>query len=110
MRADQDRLRDILEALSRIRKYVDYDREAFLADELVQVWAVYHIEMAGEAARGVSEELRVQHPQVPWADLVAMRNVLVHQYFGIDFEEVWDTLAADLPALERMIRDILAQT
>jgi uncharacterized protein with HEPN domain len=107
LRLDREWLLDILEAIERIGKYAAEGKDAFLRDELRQVWIVHHLEIIGEAANRLSDALRDQHPEVPWADVIAMRNVLVHQYFGIDLEEVWSTAETDLPALKRNVVSML---
>ena len=82
MRDDRAYLEDILEAIQRIERYASRGREAFQADELIQNWVVHHIQVIGEATGKVSEEFRDRHPEVPWVTIKAMRNVLVHFYFG----------------------------
>ncbi|MBW2674614.1 MAG: DUF86 domain-containing protein [Deltaproteobacteria bacterium] len=104
MREDGELLLDILDA---IEKYALSGKEAFIEDELHQVWIVYHIQVIGEAASHVSKSLRNKHPDVSWPDIVGMRNVLVHQYFGIDLEQIWDTVQIDLPILKAETRAIL---
>jgi uncharacterized protein with HEPN domain len=106
MRGDQERVLDILEAIGKIMSRRGGRFEAFAADETLLVWAVYHFQIIGEAAARVSEKMRQSHPEVPWADMVAMRNVLVHHYFGIDAREVWATIEKDLPALERLLQGL----
>ena len=103
MRDDDGRLRDILEAIDKIAAYTRKGREEFEGSELVQVWIVHQIQVVGEAARGLSENLRDQHPEVPWSDVIGMRNILVHEYFGIDLQEVWDTAVNDIPRLRPLI-------
>ncbi len=107
MRRDQERLLDILEAIQRIERHAARGREEFDRDELVQTWIVHHIQIIGEAARTLSGDLRAAHPEIPWPEIVAMRNVLVHDYFGIDLEEVWTAVERDLPDLRRKIEAIL---
>ncbi|MBI5115836.1 DUF86 domain-containing protein [Candidatus Poribacteria bacterium] len=107
MRRDKDRLLDILEAIENIQKRLTAGRDAFFKDDLLQVWAVHHIQIIGEATANVSANLRNKHPQIPWADVVSMRNVLVHEYFGIDVDEIWDTVTNDLPKLKQQVEDIL---
>jgi uncharacterized protein with HEPN domain len=106
MRDDRSRLEDMLEAIERVEKYAARGRDAFEGD-LVQVWIVHHIQIIGEAARKLSEALRQSHPEVPWAQIIAMRNILVHDYFGLDLEEVWAAVQRDLPALKSQIGAIL---
>lgn len=107
MRDDGERLRDILEAIERIDRYARRGRKAFEDEELLQIWVVHHIEIIGEAARGVSQTLRDRHTGVPWAAVIAMRNVLVHEYFGIDVERVWAAVDRDLPRLRDQIEAML---
>ena len=67
------------------------------------------VEIIGEAARGVSEELRQAHPEVPWRQMVAMRNVLIHGYFDIDVDLVWSVAQNDLPKLGAQVRAIVEE-
>ena len=75
----------------------------FDRDELVQTWVLHHLQIIGEAVRGLSDEIRSAHPDIPWAQIAAMRNILVHDYFGIDLEEVWAAVVRDLPQLKAKI-------
>jgi uncharacterized protein with HEPN domain len=98
LRRDIERLQDILEAVDRIQKYAAKGREAFNRDELLQVWVIHHLEIIGEASRGLSDELRGRHASVPWSEIIGMRNILVHDYFGLNLDEVWSAVERDLPA------------
>ena len=106
MRDDRLRLADILEAIRQIEKYSGHDRNAFDENELIQVWILHHLEIIGEACRGLSGEFRKTHPDEMWSDAVGFRNVLVHQYFGIDLEAVWEAVARDLPLLKDKVLEI----
>ena len=108
MRKDAERLQDIIEAIERIERYAQRGKEAFVHDELLQTWVVHHIQIIGEAARKLSDELRARDQDTPWPEIIAMRNVLVHDYFGIDVDEVWSTVEEDLPELKRRVRTLLA--
>ncbi|HIK24042.1 MAG TPA: DUF86 domain-containing protein [Thermosynechococcus sp. M3746_W2019_013] len=107
MRDPKERLRDILDAIARIERYASRGREAFEHDELIQVWIFHHIQIIGEAAAKLGRDFHKVHPEVPWPQIVAMRNVLVHEYFGIDLGEVWKTVERDLPALKLAIERLL---
>ena len=89
MKEDRDRLEDILEAIERIERYAEKGRNIFEADELIQTWFIHHIQVIGEGARRLSQELRNRYPEIPWSAIIGMRNIVVHDYFGIDLEEVW---------------------
>jgi len=108
VRSDRERLLDILEAIERIEKYACKGRQAIEKDELLQTWFVHHAQVIGEAAGKLSDELRADHPDVPWSEIVGMRNVLVHEYFSVDVEEIWTTVQYDLPRLKRKLAAILA--
>ena len=105
----RERLRDILEAIERIERYASRGREAFGSDELIQTWFVRHLAPLGEAARALPEEVRGLAPEVPWSRIVGMRHVLVHDYFGIDLDLVWDAVERDVPALRREVGSLLGK-
>ena len=113
MRDPKERLRDILEAIAAIERYRDRGKDAFERDELLQVWFVRHLEVIGEAAGRLPENVRALAPDVPWTKMIGMRNVLVHGYFDVDTEIVWNTATRDLPALksavERLLRTLEAR-
>lgn len=107
MRPDEQRLQDILEAISKIEKFASEGRASFEAEERNQVWMIHHIQIIGEAVRGLSENFRARNPEIPWNVIVGMRHILVHEYFGIDLDEVWSVVERDLPALKPQIQAIL---
>ncbi len=109
MRGDRERLLDILEAIEKIQNRASGEHAKFMADELIQVWCLHHIQIIGEAAANVSASLKDQYSHVPWQDIIAMRNVLVHQYFGIDLQEIWNTVNKDLPLLKAQAQGILEE-
>src|SRR5690606_3925719 len=97
------RLRDILDAIERIEKYSPQGREAFESQDWLQVWTVHHLQIIGEAARGLSDAMRERMPQVPWRSVVGMRHILVHQYFEIDTDLVWQVVEQHLPVMKTEI-------
>lgn len=107
MRDHRERLRDILESIEHIERYSSKGRAACEADELIQSWFVRHLQIIGEAARTIPDTVRAQAPEIPWSDIVGMRHVLVHDYFGIDREAVWSVVDQQLPALKQEIRKLL---
>lgn len=107
MRDPRERLRDILDAIARIERYVARGRKAFDTDELIQVWLLHHIQIIGEAASQLGRGFHDQYPQVPWSQIIAMRNVLVHEYFGVDLDQVWVTVERDLPMFKLAIDELL---
>lgn len=106
MRSVKERLLDILEAIEQIEKHTAGGRQS-LKNELVQVWIIYHLQVIGEAARALSDEIREAHPDVPWAQIIGMRNILAHRYFGIDEDIVWTAVANDLPDLKQKVKTMI---
>jgi uncharacterized protein with HEPN domain len=109
MRSERERLLDILEAIERIEKYAVRGKSAFEDDELIQNWMVNHITTIGEACRALPHEFQARYTDVPWADIIGMRNLLVHHYFGIDTEAVWAVVERDIPELKFNIQAILSR-
>jgi uncharacterized protein with HEPN domain len=107
MRHDTDRLEDILEAIEAIERYSNEGRTRFDADELVRTWVLKHIEITGEAVARLSPEILAKYPSAPWRDIVAMRNVLIHGYFDVDWEAVWAVVERDIGPLKIAVQGIL---
>lgn len=107
MRDDRERLLDIAEAIERIEKYASEGREAFEDDELIQNWILHHLQLIGEAARAISDELKDEHDEMPWQQIVGMRHILVHRYFEVDTDLIWSVVEDDVPALKQQIELIL---
>lgn len=103
-RPERLRLLDILDAMDRIASYVEgMDYAAFLADRKTQDAVARNIEIIGEAARALPEDFIERHAGVPWGEIVGMRNVIIHQYFGILPKVVWDVIENELPVLRAQI-------
>ena len=73
----------------------------------MQVWFLHQLQIIGEAARALPEETRALAPDIPWLKIIGMRNILVHGYFGIDTDVVWDTVTQDIPALKPAVERLL---
>ena len=104
MRSDNERLLDIRDSIEHINKYAARGKEAFGEDELIQTWVLHHLQILGEAAANISDELKQSCPQIAWHKIVGMRNILVHGYFGIDIDVVWQVVQDDLPELEQQLK------
>ncbi|MDQ6908407.1 MAG: DUF86 domain-containing protein [Chloroflexota bacterium] len=108
MRDDRQRLADILEAIENIERYTGGGRGAFDRNELVQTWVLFQLMVIGEAVRALSDAFRSGHPEVAWPQIVALRNNVVHHYFGIDEDIIWEIVTDDIPALKRLVVTILS--
>jgi uncharacterized protein with HEPN domain len=67
---------------------------------MAQVWVIHHLQIIGEAVRGISPQFRKTNLIIPWSDIIGMRNILIHHYFGIDRDAVWKVVEHDLPVLK----------
>ncbi len=106
---EQAFLHDIGEATRRIQSYTTgMNSEAFLNDTKTQDAVVRNVEMIGEATTQLSDSVRQQAPQIPWRNIARMRDKLIHQYFGVNLDSVWQVIQEDLSPLLSAIDDILA--
>ncbi|MCH7731135.1 MAG: DUF86 domain-containing protein [Candidatus Marinimicrobia bacterium] len=101
-------LEDILESCRFIQEFVHgMDFEAFVGDEKTTSAVIRKFEVMGEAAKNIPEQIRVEYPNVPWQKMASMRDRLIHAYFGVDYQLVWDTIQQFIPSLIETIADIL---
>ena len=103
MRTDADRVQDILEAIARIEIRTAGGRAEFERDEMLQTWVVHHLEIVGEAVKGLSEEFRRARPETPWNAVARMRDRLVHGYWEVDLKAVWQVVERDLAPLKKSV-------
>jgi uncharacterized protein with HEPN domain len=104
---DEVYLRHILEALDRIVTYTRDGRDRFMADQMVQDATVRNLEIVGEATKRLSPEVRTAHPDIPWASMSGMRDVLIHNYMGVDLGIVWEVVENRLVPLRTRISELV---
>ena len=100
-------LKDILDSIKKIEKYTKglfFDK--FANDELIQDGVVRNLEIIGEAVKNIPEDIKSEYPAIDWKKIAGLRDILVHAYFGIDIEIVWDVVKNKIPDLEQSILEM----
>lgn len=101
-------IQDMLDAIDKVERYINsLDRGAFARNELVLDAVVRNLEVIGEAARQIPEDFRKLHPSIPWRRVVGFRNIVIHEYFAVDPDEVWIIAKEQLPALKTTLYAML---
>jgi uncharacterized protein with HEPN domain len=105
---DAIRLKHILDAIGEIEKYlIDVDFPIFIENSMMRFACIKQMEIIGEASNHISGELKSKFTDVEWAQIIGMRNVFAHEYFGIDSSIVWEIIKNDIPELKRKLTTIL---
>ena len=100
----------ILESIKNIENFMrDVEKDKFLKDKEKQSAVIRQIEIIGEAAKNLPTSFKNKYPQIPWQKIAGARDKLIHHYFGVDLDAVWDILKEDLPHLKSQIEAILGQ-
>jgi uncharacterized protein with HEPN domain len=97
------------ECLARIVQYVTGGRETFVHSTLIQDAVLRNLQTIGQSVSRLSETWREAHPEIDWRSIIGLRNVLVHDYLGINLERIWDIIERDVPALQRTAEVILRE-
>lgn len=105
---DKVRLKHIIEAIQEIESYlIDADFYIFLENSMMRFACIKQMEIIGEASNQVSDDTKAKFTNIEWSQIVGMRNVFVHEYFGVDSSLVWEIIKSDLPELKIKILEIL---
>lgn len=108
MKDDAVFLRHIVDAIETIEGYTSVGRDRFMSESHWRDATIRQLEIVGEAAKQLSLDLRARHPGVPWRRIAGLRDVLIHQYMGVDLDAVWEVAMHNAPILRAQIERILA--
>lgn len=101
-------LKDILQAFANASQFLEgLSYEEFIADRKTISAVIRELEIVGEATKQIPISIRKKYPKIPWSDMAGMRDKLIHFYFGVDLEIVWETVKVRIPELEPLIKDVL---
>ena len=104
----EDYLKDILDAMEKAQKFIEnLTFEQFAEDQKTVYAVVRALEIVGEATKNIPDAIRMEFPKVPWKDMAGMRDILIHDYFGVDMETVWLTITKKIPEVKPLIQQIL---
>lgn len=105
---DKARLKHILDAIDEIGSFVDgMGFEAFEQDSMLKSACIYQLSIIGEASNHLSNELKSENSSIEWGEIIGLRNIIIHKYFGVDEKVVWDIIHQDLPELKSQCQNIL---
>lgn len=104
---DRPYLRHILDAIARIEEYTQEGKQAFDTTAIIQDGVLRNIEVIGEAVKNLSVELKAEHPSIPWQQIGRMRDKVIHHYFGVDLDLVWEVVNRHIPPLRREVEEML---
>lgn len=101
-------LKDILEAIEAIENFIrGMDFETFKNDDMRASAVIRKFEIIGEATKNVPEDIKQKYSSIPWSDMAGMRDRLIHFYFGIKYELVWNTIKEEIPGIKPLVSKIL---
>ena len=108
MKNDLVYLHHIADAIADIENYTASGKEECFATKMIQDAVIRNLEIIGEAVKNISPTIREQHPDIPWKQIAGLRDILIHQYFGVDLETVWLIVENRLPVLSDCIQKYIA--
>ena len=109
MKKDCVYLHHILDAIEKIESYTDVGKDTFMSTAHWQDATIRNLEIIGEAVKRLSNEFKARNTTIPWRNVAGLRDVLIHDYMGVDLESVWEVVQANLPELKKVVQENLKE-
>lgn len=104
---DSVRILHILDAIKEIEDYIQgADKDSFANNSMMFNATLHQLEIIGEAANGLSDEYISNHPEAPWARIIGLRNLIIHEYFGVDDQTIWSIVTVNIPQLKHYLSEM----
>ena len=104
----RDYIKDIIDAMNKAMKFVEgMDFDEFIHDEKTIFAVIRALEVSGEGVKNIPDEIRIKYPKIPWRDMAGMRDRLIHEYFGVKEEIVWNSVKEEIPVVKPLFEEIL---
>lgn len=107
MKTDRLYLEHILEAIQNIQEYTADDVDVFMRGKMVRDAVMRNFEIIGEAAKRLSDEIKANRSDIPWRDIAGLRDILIHNYMGVNLKRIWNVVKNDLPPLHEAVVELL---
>lgn len=107
MKDDRVYLINILECIERIESYTESGKEEFMDSNIIQDAVIRNLEIIGEATKKITSTLRNYHTDIPWKQMAGLRDILIHDYMGVDLKTVWNVIESELPNVKDRIRTLV---
>ena len=108
-RDDLEFVQDILDRIQRIETFIETGEDEFLESLLIQDAVMRNFEVIGEATKRLSPDFRDQYPAIAWKQMAGFRDVIIHDYMGLEMEQIWATIETALPILKKQLLEILKE-
>ena len=109
MTTDRLYLDHILECIEKIERFTAAGKDVFVQDEMAQDAVLRNLHTLSESSTRISDELQNRYHAVPWREMRAFRHVVVHDYLGLELDQVWEIIVADLPPVKQAVRSMLLE-
>lgn len=107
MKEDQLYIEHIIDCIDRINDYTEFDQFVFMNSPMVQAAVIRNLQILSESTQKLSESLKTEHPEIPWKAIAGFRNILVHNYLGLDLAQIWVVITNRLPQLRESLEKLL---